>query len=210
METTIFDNLYKQLQTEIDEIHRKTKHPLMAATNCLEVCDKTINKLSTLLKSLNQLDEPGEIEFFKHIKPKFVSLILYYNEIIRIEYRKPIAGKCTIQSYYHNQLQELQQYFVTYNKFYDYYRNGRTEKDKFYFRRRTAKQQVQDLSIGWYVFDETFTTPRDPAVAQILANLLLIDYINARLSASKSRIRLFIESIRRAYFMYKMLHSKMP
>ena len=53
-------------------------------------------------KTVEELD--AEIDFFKKTKPKFVSKLIYYNEIYKIETRKPYGGERVLRKYLQKQL----------------------------------------------------------------------------------------------------------
>ena len=66
-----------------------------------------------LLKRVKELEEElaemkkGEIDFFKNIKPKFTSKLIYYNAIYKIESKKPHGGERVLKKYLNNELEKL-------------------------------------------------------------------------------------------------------
>jgi hypothetical protein len=197
METAVFTALFDQLQVDIQKAKRQTKNPLIMLANCIALCYDAFEQLTTSFRTIPWLSESDEINYFKEIKPKFVSLILYFETIFNFEFGTPMGGKRFLQSQYNDQLRELQHFFDRYAQFYEYYKSGRTDQDTLYFCRRAKQQQAVLLPLPGYVIEDNFTTPGDRAVAQIVANLLLIEYIHSKMANARSVIRVLIQSIKR-------------
>lgn len=53
----------------------------------------------------------NEILFFKTLKPKFISKLIYYKKIRKLESRKPLGGKKIIRKYLDKELNKLNIYF---------------------------------------------------------------------------------------------------
>ncbi|WP_417888065.1 RteC domain-containing protein [Zunongwangia sp.] len=91
-----------------------------------------IKKKTVHHKFENQYDE---ILFFKYTKPKFVSKLIYYNQIYKIETRRPYGGKRVLRKYLLKELNKLKCFFDDQLEFYKYYRTGSTYLDHKYFVR---------------------------------------------------------------------------
>ena len=95
-----------------------------------------------------------EIDFFKKTKPKFVSKLIYYNEIYKIETRKPYGGERVLRKYLQKQLNKLKRFFDDQLEFYKYYRTGSTYLDHKFFLR-----EKHDIKLNFHSTD-SFLRPQ--------------------------------------------------
>ena len=141
----------------------------------------TTDKLRKFILKRDFLNKDEEIHFFKEIKPKFLSKLIYYNSIYRIETKKPNGGVRIIRKYYNNELDKLKRYFDNNLEFYKYYRTGSSYLDEYYFLR--GKHNIK-LSLDSYYFeaDHQFSTSHDYKVAKIIAYDLIQVYLENELA----------------------------
>ncbi|MBV4358791.1 RteC domain-containing protein [Pinibacter aurantiacus] len=124
------------------------------------------------------LNQEEEINFFKEIKPRFCSKLIYYLKVYRIETRRPTGSNDTQLKYLHKELGRLTHFFDNNLDFYQYYRSGATYLDEKYFLR--GNQDIF-LTLDSFHFDSdfNFSTSHDFKVAKIHAHELLRIYLNA-------------------------------
>ena len=120
-----------------------------------------------------------EIHFFKHVKPVFVTRLIYYNSIYKIETKKSYGTK-PIRKYLNKELKKLKRFFDNNLEFYKYYRNNNSFLDEKFFVR--GKHDIK-LCLDTYYFqsDQSFSTTHDYKVAKIIANDLIQVYIEDQL-----------------------------
>lgn len=161
------------LTLEYDKPLKRSEASMLEVSNALK-------KLKTFILRTKFISDSEEIDFFKNRKPLITSKLIYYNEVLRIETRKPSGGEKMIRKYYQAELMKLKQFFEENVDFYGYYRTNSTFLDHKYFLRR--KFDVK-LSLDSFVFesDIRFSTSHDYKVAKIIANDLLEVYINDEL-----------------------------
>lgn len=126
-------------------------------------------------------NEEEEIRFFKEIKPRFFSRLIYYSKIHNIEMWMP-TGSMNDKRKHLERIQEcIKNFFDNNLDLYGYYRSGNTHLDHLYFLR--GKQDVQ-LPIDSINFerDNRFSTSCDLRISKILANENLEIYLNSRLA----------------------------
>lgn len=129
-------------------------------------------------------DETEEIQFFKQIKPQLLGKLIYYNKVYRIETSCPVSSGKIYQKYFSNELEELKQEYkeqICNSDFYRYYRAGRTDRDKDYFRLGNIKIH-HGLSSFAFEVDSEFSTYYDYKVARIIANELLHTYLLSKIT----------------------------
>ncbi|MEO2070905.1 MAG: RteC domain-containing protein [Zunongwangia sp.] len=136
-----------------------------------------IKKKTVHHKFENQYDE---ILFFKYTKPKFVSKLIYYNQIYKIETRKPYGGERVLRKYLLKELNKLKRFFDDQLEFYKYYRTGSTYLDHKYFVRNKHDIKL-NLSTRYFETDHRFSTSHDYIVAKILANDLIEVFLEDQL-----------------------------
>lgn len=177
--------LWDNLQLNIDELLRQGETLEIYQAILLGI-DSTIRELKSFV-----VDHPFEnwafqIEFFKRIKPKFISKFIYYSKICELESTLPSAGKESVRTYLEKELELLKQFYSEHQNFIAYFRKSATYLDQEYFTRRRF-----DLSMGNYFEihnrDERFSTQNDHLVAEILANELWEEYLVKRLNTLDDR-----------------------
>lgn len=76
-----------------------------------------------------------EIRFFKELKPVIVSQYYYYSKVFSIKTGEPFNGSDSLTTYYHHELNELQEFVKANAEFYRYCLSGSTRFDDKYFVR---------------------------------------------------------------------------
>jgi hypothetical protein len=116
-----------------------------------------------------------EISFFKEMKPEIESLLLYYENLLRIEIGKPIGNKKHEEDHYEKELQKLKEFFDDNNFLYKYYRSGLTYlDDKLFVREYNDAKRIHVHGLN---SDECFTSISDQVISKVLANEMLKDYL---------------------------------
>lgn len=174
--------------------YSKKLYELETAINELEIiADCSLKRLETIIKliieCLSELKEyvlkrgfrnnNEEIFFFKYQKPTLVSKLIYYNEIYKIEAKKPLGEKSR-KKYLNKELKKLKRYFDNNLEFYKYYRTNNSFLDDKMFLRRNHDIKLL-LESYHFQYDHTFSTSHDYEVAKIIANDLIQVYIEDQL-----------------------------
>ena len=146
-----------------------------------------LNIKTTILKNgfTNQSDE---VVFFKVIKPKILSKLIFYNKVYRIELSCPL-DYTSQHKYYLKKIEELN---LEYKKhfsqcdFYKYYKSNRSDKDLEYF---TLGKITPLIGINSFAFeiDTLFSTYYDYKVSRILAHNLLQYYLQEKIDTQLRR-----------------------
>jgi hypothetical protein len=111
-----------------------------------------------------------EIEFFKSIKPAFMSELWYHKRLYKIHlFESYNPGKNRLK-YYQKQLHKLRAIMSRHNDFYQYvYSNADQMDDKYFSRSCTAKWAT--------VLDDRFSTPFDIQLSKLLCNEKVKEYL---------------------------------
>lgn len=180
------DQLWKELNTTIDEISRNDNDMVSRAEEILMDTDSAIRRLKEWLRQYQFADWNEEIHFFKHTKPKFIAMYIFYSKVLSIEASKPYADPEVLRTYYDNERANLLHFYNEQKEFISYYRRRSTYLDKKYFVRFKFDFKLK-LSPELYSYDEEFSTSHDHLVSQILANDLLEQYLSDKINSEQSR-----------------------
>jgi len=133
---------------------------------------KGIYRLKDFICGYTFKDAEEEIRFFKEIKPRICSRLIYYRKIFYFEANRPV-GNLEIQlNYIDREMAKIQEFIDSRHDFYNYYRTGSVYNDELYFMRN--KQDLDlFLDTTFYERDPQFSTNCDEKVAKILAYDLL-------------------------------------
>lgn len=175
-----YDQIYEELKDQLKIVELEEDDVLKKSEQSFRITLKVINQLRDELINNPLKNQEDEIYFFKGIKPKFVSRLIYHLSVLNIETNKPHGGMKVRRKYYQNELDKLKRYFDNNLEFYRYYRTNSNYLDHKYFVR--GKQDIR-LTLDSFFFetDPNFSTSHDFKVSNILANDLLNVYLEDRL-----------------------------
>lgn len=178
--------LYYELEEQLNFIHLETEDELKKAELSIQVALKVIDRLKTYIIKYKFHNQNEEIIFFKQLKPKFLSRLIYFNRIYIIETHKLHGGLKIVRRYLNNELQKLKQYFDDNLEFYKYFRTGSNYLDHRYFLR--GKHDIK-LSLDSFYFetDHRFSTSHDFKVAKIISNDQVQVYLETELANLERR-----------------------
>ena len=178
---TFSEALYKELEHQLQLIENNEADIIKKAVLQVTVLHKSLSKLKEFIITYPFKSEGEEIYFFKHIKPAFVSRLIYYNNVYHIETRKPICGVKFLKKYLNGEINKLKNYFDNNQEFYTYYRTGSNYLDPKYFLRGQHDMTLHINSL-YFDTDHRFSTSHDYKTAQILANNMLLEYLETALA----------------------------
>ena len=174
--TQLLSNLSEQLNftdLEIDD-------PIQRSESAINIIINSIEKLKVIFEKEKVKSQEIEIDFFKNIKPRFTSKLIYYNTVFKIETKKPHGGERILKKYLNNELDKLKRYFDNNLDFYKYYRTGSNYLDHKYFTRGKFDIKLT-LDSFYFEVDHTFSTSHDYKVAKIMAHDLIQVYLEDKL-----------------------------
>ncbi|WP_298137064.1 RteC domain-containing protein [Flavobacterium sp.] len=172
--------LLTNLNEQINFIDLEIDNPINKCEKAIEIILISITNLKKAIQKNNFKSVSEEIDFFKNIKPRFTSKLIYYNAIFKIETKKPHGGERILKKYLNNELDKLKRYFDGNLDFYRYYRTGSSYLDHKYFVRGKFDVKLA-LDSFYFEADHTFSTSHDFKVAKILAHDLIQVYLEDKL-----------------------------
>jgi hypothetical protein len=165
--------LLKDLESEIEtlKIEKTTYVP-----EAIKIIENYIEKLKVFIQNNEFKTNESEINFFKHLKPQFCYMLIYYKKIHQIESEKPIGSIEEKKEHITSHLNNLTRYFKKHVTFYQYIKSKKTFMDHNYFIRSNAKECLEYETFTIDV-DFRYCTGFDNRVAVFLAYEKLEQYL---------------------------------
>ena len=168
---------FNEFENEFEILKNSITDAINQANELIKFIEKKIKELYRWLKTYVFESISEEIYFFKELKPKLTSKLIFYNNVIKLESNMPV-GKKLKQKYFEKLLNKIYQYSRKNRDFYQYYRSRATYNDEQYFVRSTEKT----LIINHYFelnYDIQLCSSHDYKTAIIMCNdlfsALLVD-----------------------------------
>ena len=184
MLTRLVNNMF---DAEIQAFHNKLNtevlgimDPLKKADSGIEIANSSLSSLKALVEEEDFEDTPGEIDFFKNIKPCPMSYLIYFSEMRSCETRKPKAGQSFQVRFFKKELRKINKFFYRNNDFVQYMEQGHSYMDHQLFTRNHRKNFPFTPTINYFQYPE-FSSSHDMLWAKIQAMYLLIHYIRESL-----------------------------
>lgn len=181
------NQLLTDLSEQLNFINLEIDDTLIRCEKAIEIIIKSIDKLKVIFLNENCKSQEQEIEFFKNIKPKFTSKLIYYNVIYKIEARLPNGGQRVMKIYIKNELDKIKDYFYNNHEFNKYRRTGSTYLDNKYYVRGAVDIKLA-IDSFYFEADQNFATSHDFKLAKIMAHDLLQVYLEDKLRAIEYKV----------------------
>jgi hypothetical protein len=180
--------MLKISRTALGDLEEELRTISFDYDNPIQMCDKSIECIVKHLKVLKEhilqyefQNSEDEIQFFKIIKPKFTSKLIYFKKVRKLESCIPVGLRKKQLNYYDKELNKLNVYFTENHEFYNYYRLGSHFLDSKLFTRSNAEIDY-NLEPFYYELDDRFSTTHDFKVAMINANEIFLKYIENKIN----------------------------
>ena len=177
--SSFYDTLFSEMESRLEEIAAVVEEPLMFSEEAIKTIIAFIEKLKLHFGQSNCETQSDEINFFKVIKPKFLSALIYHNEILRIESNRPSSNR-EQRRFFIKELRQAKLFYHANSEFCKYYRTSNDCFDTIYFLRRPPEVRLA-IDTTYYLFDQAFSTMHDYTVAKILANRKIEEYFRKEL-----------------------------
>lgn len=151
---------------EDNNLINSTKH-------AIEICHEYIGKLKkhTIENDFNTTED--EAYFFKFIKPKFLSKLIFYSKWHNIHLRNVASDNKATIKFYKSEYRKLKSFFNENIEFQIYLSSGQTHLDTTYFTRNNHSF-IYNIEPIFIALDHTFNTSHDYITAQLLAYKMLM------------------------------------
>lgn len=173
--------LYNKMESSLNEASVSEIDIRQRLKKCSRIILSSISKLKNFITSYEFVDTNDEINFFKNIKPKFSSKLIFYQKAYEIQLYLPIGPLPDIRNYYSRELQKISEYQNDNKELLRYYRSNSTLFDEVYFVRKKPDSWLL-LSLDDYETDLDFTTFYDQKISKIIAFDFLSEFIKESIS----------------------------
>ena len=171
--------LCEEIDTQIKEL--TSNKPTTTSTPNIIIClQGGINKLKKYMDDHPFTSSDEEIYFFKILKPKILSRLIYYKKLYQIELEKPLGSLEQKKTHLNIELDTITKHCIANAYFIQYMRSGETHFDQKYFIRKNAYQIPIHDSFSCEI-DYEHGTGYDFRIALIQAHEMLEQYLNQQL-----------------------------
>jgi len=139
-------------------------------------CKKAMEQMRELVIQQGFPDQKSEIQFFKKLKPEGYSKLLYYLRLFEIQSNLPLFDKESQIQYFKKRMKKCIQFISEHQNEVQYFQCGYTHMDKSYFIRDSSEIPLPKRS-EYYLIDEKFNTWHDHIFSEIIANQMLMRYL---------------------------------
>ncbi len=199
-----YGELTKVFLQKLERTEKETSDITLRAHKAIVVCRQHLTMLRKKIIDEDFENEDEEIHFFKIVKPKSFSLLIYHTEIQSFEITYPKNVFETKERYIKKYFKFYNEFFLRHIDFGQYIEMGYTHFDSIYFTRKLI-HKCPFIANNNYLFDSNFNTPRDFLLAQFKAYELMIQFLKRR----KVRLEKEYDSLHfKAHFDLKYTASK--
>lgn len=175
--------LYGTMQAKLNDVELGGKDPIVKESSCIEIVKSHAYGLKNFLYQYEFSSRQDEIDFFKTIKPKFVSLLLFHTELFEIEVSRPLEKEAIIKHYLGG-IQKGQSFITANMEYYRYYHLGSTYLDTKYFLSDRNHETGNEV-----FYDSRFCTPFDHKFCVLRA----YDLVRERLTKAIEKLAMPVE-----------------
>lgn len=172
--------LNKNLNAQLEIIDLEEENLLIKAKKSIPCIKNALKQLKAFVLEYTFVNVEEEIEFFKKTKPELFSKLIYFDKIHNIESCRPYGSHELQIDFLRGELEKINSFFKTHLQFYQYYRMNSTFLDDKCFLRDKEDLHLFHDNLFSFV-DPDFSTSHDYMVAEIMANDMLIVFLNTEI-----------------------------
>ncbi|HUZ58818.1 MAG TPA: RteC domain-containing protein [Hanamia sp.] len=132
-------SLYDEMENNLNGICIRETNNLQRLKLSSRIVLSSIARLKKFVTGYNFVEAGDEIIFFKNIKPKFSSKLIFYQKAYEILLYLPVAPVQDIKNYYLKELQKIVTYFSNNKELLSYYRSNSTLFDEIHFFKKKTR-----------------------------------------------------------------------
>jgi RteC protein len=169
---TFSDQLQQKLKGQLEVIGLETADSIAVVSKSLQTIKVCLIELKEFVRDYPFMEKQEEIQFFKEIKPIFMSQYYYHEKTLSIKLNEPIGDREDTLRYFYHELKVIQDFKNENCEFYKYCLTNSNHLDDKYFSREGYHNTNPNE-------DERFSTGYDNTLALLLANQMLKDYLQS-------------------------------
>ena len=186
MSTPEYQKIIADLDEKLVELKSARYHILVQSEKAVAFCNLALIQMRDLVLKNGFENQQDEIEFFKKVKPKVYSQLIYHNQIFKIESKRPNSSDKVQRKFLVGELDKIQIFLNDNLEFYQYHRCNSNFLDDHYFLRDKGDIRLRLGNLD-FLTDSLFCTNHDQTVACIKANDILTIYLKQELEKLNSR-----------------------
>jgi hypothetical protein len=158
----------KVLCEELEQLHFTEPDINNRATQAAKLIQKTLTSFRKRIRKEGFQSTDDEIHFFKYVKPRVNSYLIFFSVLAEIEANKMLLSTTELSDFI-DKKQRMFRYILRENvEFTQYYRSGMTHLDSIYFVREANLSTFTKHSTN-QLLDPEFNTSHDLVAANIMA-----------------------------------------
>ena len=178
------ERLYDDMLLQIHQIEGTGVSGFDYYNSCYQTVYDTCKKLKEFILAYRFESMEDEIKFFKEIKPRFSSQLIYYIELIQVEIQKPPAAeKKELIKYYKKVSQNYSSSASRNQIFLHYIRTKQESGDHILFVRSSGDTDI--LQVDFLDLDDKFSTPASNELARIKSHEMVVKYLSKKMAVLK-------------------------
>lgn len=177
-------HISKELRNIIQEKEQEITDIIQNIPSIITTLENGFSELKSVVCDFTFQSKDDEITFFKEIKPRLFSKLIYFRKIYQLELNRPVSNYETIRAYLEKEHEQINLFYSKNTEFIQYYRSCKTNFDEYYFIRGRHEIEL-NLESFYFERDPKFSTHFDFKVARLLANDMLAAHLNYQLSKLK-------------------------
>lgn len=166
------EELKGRMEADIDAISADQPDALRRTSLLIECVGQYASELKRHVVKYKFQSIKEEIVFFKHLKPEFISRLLYFRRLFKVQLFEMASPNERRLTFYRKELRRIQHYLARHQEFYQYVLSGVGKNDEMYFTRKGASAKTLP-------FDERFLTRHDHTLSKIRGMEMMRSYILA-------------------------------
>lgn len=170
---------FNEFENEIEILKHTFTDAINQANELIKFIERKIKELYKWLKTYIFESVSDEIYFFKELKPKLTSKLIFYKSVLKLESNLPVNKKLKIK-YFEKSLNKIYQHSRKNRDFYQYYRSRAIYNDEQYFTRNFEKTKINDYYFELN-YDVQLCTSHDYKTAIIISNDLFSSFLENKL-----------------------------
>lgn len=177
--------LYQKMQLSIQGISDTGITGFDYYKTCFHETMEASKKLKKFILDYRFADQSEEIEFFKEIKPRFQSKVMFFNELIQVEIQKPLISERRLLTKYYRR--SSSQYAALANRnqiFLHYIRSQYDSGDHLLFVRSPENFDFIHTDLD---LDENYSTPASTELSKLISYELVIEHLTEKIEGLNSK-----------------------
>ncbi|MBF2709090.1 RteC domain-containing protein [Flavobacterium soyangense] len=170
---------FNEFEREYKVLNNTSKDVLTVSLEIIHYIEKKLKEIYNWLQNHIFKTLQEEIHFFKELKPRLVSKLIYYKAILKLETTLP-QTKMDKKKQYEKLLMGIHYHAISNQDLYEYYRSRSSDKDEDHFVRHSFKDIIK-YDCCLINFDSKLSTSHDYNVATIMANDLFAIHLENKL-----------------------------